>query len=97
MKKTAEIFWLTSVAGAGKTAISHSVAQRCDDEKIISSYFFFDRNDPKMLFSTIARNVADQDFEFRQQVADALDKKKSLVGASMSLHFAELISAPSRR
>jgi hypothetical protein len=66
-----------------------------------SSLFFFDRevsgrNDHITLFSTIVRNLADRNFEFLQQVADALDKK-SLVGASTSLYFAELILSPSRR
>jgi NACHT domain len=99
--RTAKIFLLTSVAGAGKTTIAHTVAQRCKEEQILSSPFFFDRevsgrNDPRMLFSTIARNLADQDPKFRQQVADALDREKSLVGASTSVHFAELILEPSR-
>jgi hypothetical protein len=50
-----------------------------------------------MLFSTIARNLADRNDDFAEQVADALSKTKSLVGASKSLHFAELILEPSRR
>jgi hypothetical protein len=101
--KTAEIFLLTSVAGAGKTAIAHTVAQRCDNlkERFFLSSFFFDqevsgRNDPMMLFTTIARDLADQNVDFARQVADALDKKKRLVGASTTLHFSELIVEPSR-
>jgi hypothetical protein len=101
VKKTAEIFLLTSVAGAGKTAIAHTITERCNSEKIHSSCFFFDqevsgRNDPKLLFSTTARDLADQNDDFAQQVAHALDKRKSLVDASSSLHFAELILGPSR-
>jgi NACHT domain len=101
VKTTAEIFLLTSVAGAGKTAIAHTIALCCNKENLLSSSFFFDRkvsgrNDPRMLFSTIARDLADQNNDFAQQVADALDKKKSLVGGSKSLHFAELILEPSR-
>jgi AAA ATPase domain len=99
--RTAEIFLLTSVAGAGKTTISHTVAQRCKNEKMLWSTFFFDRNvsgrnDPRMLFSTIARNLADQDSTFGQRVADAVDGEKSLVGASTSVHFADLILESSR-
>jgi hypothetical protein len=34
-----------------------------------------------------ARNLADQDSKFRQQIADALDKENSLAGATTSVHF----------
>jgi NACHT domain len=99
--KTAKIFLLTGVAGAGKTTIAHTVAQRSRDENVIFSCFFFDRevsgrNDPKMLFSTTARNLADQNDDFAQDVASGLDKNRSLVGGSMSFHFAELILKPSQ-
>jgi hypothetical protein len=32
---TAGILLLTSIAGAGETAIAHTVAQRCEDEDIL--------------------------------------------------------------
>jgi NACHT domain len=101
VKKTAEIFLLTGVAGAGKTAVAHTIALLCNKENLLSSSFFFDRevsgrNDPRMLFSTIARDLADQNNDFAQQVADALNERKSLVGGSKSVHFAELILEPSR-
>jgi len=54
---TARIFFLTSVAGAGKSTIAHTVAQRCHEERLLVSSFFFDRNftdRPKRLFSTVA-------------------------------------------
>jgi hypothetical protein len=50
-----------------------------------------------MLFSTMARNLADQNDDFAQDVVSALDKNKSLVAGSMSIHFAELILKPSQR
>jgi NACHT domain len=101
VKKSAEILLLTGVAGAGKTAIAHTFAKRCMDEEIISSFFFFDRSDanknnPRMLFSNISRDLADQNSDFRQQVAHALDNKKSLVEDATSLHFSDLILEPSR-
>src|SRR5258705_10573198 len=60
--KTAEILWLSDVAGAGKTAIAHTVAQHCASHGLLASSFFFDRNipdrrSPQKLFSTIARDL----------------------------------------
>jgi hypothetical protein len=97
----AQISLLTSVAGAGKSAIAHTVTLCCNEDNLISSSFFFDqevsgRNDSRMLFTMITCDLANQNDNFAQQVTDALNKKKSLIGASKSVHFAELILKPSR-
>jgi hypothetical protein len=44
----------------------------------------------------VQHDLADKSNDFAEQVADALDKTKSLVGASKSLHFAEPIFESSR-
>src|SRR6202042_323521 len=58
----AEILWLCEVAGAGKSAIAHTVARNCFYKGVLGSSFFFDRNipdrrTPVKLFSTIARDL----------------------------------------
>jgi hypothetical protein len=63
---SAEILWLSDVAGSGKTAIAHSVSQRCHDEGILGSSFFFNREIPvrnqlQKLFSTITRDLTELD------------------------------------
>ncbi|KDQ10771.1 hypothetical protein BOTBODRAFT_71924, partial [Botryobasidium botryosum FD-172 SS1] len=50
----AKIFCLTGVAGAGKSAIAHTVARRCYEEGLLVSSFFFsrdvaERNNPQKL------------------------------------------------
>jgi len=62
-EKTAGIFLLEDVAGSGKSAIAHTVAQRCRKHHILASSFFFNRDTPErrgpqLLFSTIARDLA---------------------------------------
>lgn len=57
---------------------------------------FFDgqvakKNRPKMLFSTIARNLADRDAGLRQRIVHAIETTKSLAGATISVHFRDLI------
>ena len=99
--KGAEIYFLTGGAGVGKTAIANTIAQRCQEEGLLMSSFFFDgqiagRNNPTMLFSTIARNLAEKNTALRKQIVYALEQTKSLAGASIPVHFAELILRTSR-
>ncbi|KZP07381.1 hypothetical protein FIBSPDRAFT_1053011 [Athelia psychrophila] len=39
------LFWLNAVAGAGKSAIAHTIAQALRSDGLLASSFFFDRND----------------------------------------------------
>jgi hypothetical protein len=99
--KRAEIYYISGAAGVGKTTIGHTVAQRCEEGGLLTSSFFFDgrvagRNSPAMLFSTIARNLADRNIVFRQEIVRALEERRSLAGATIHDHFRELILRPSR-
>lgn len=90
------VFWLSSVAGAGKTALTNTIAQRCQEQGILASSFFFDhavegRNNPKKLFSTIARELAGFSINLKACITDAIDKDRSLVSASISRQFGDLI------
>jgi tetratricopeptide (TPR) repeat protein len=98
--ETAQIFFLTSVAGAGKSAIAHSVAQRCHQERILASSFFFDRNitdRPSMLFTTIARHLAGHDAGLHRQISQAIELDQDLPTAPGPRQFQELILGPCRR
>jgi len=60
------IFFLSGVAGSGKSAIAHTVAQLFDQQERLGSSYCFDRADqvnrrPGNLLSTIALNIADLD------------------------------------
>jgi len=102
VKDTASIFCLTSVAGAGKSAIAHTVAQRCHIEGLLASSFFFNRevagrNEPKMLLSTIARDLAGRSKGLCEQISLAIESDRSLATASISRQFEPLILAPCQR
>jgi hypothetical protein len=95
--ETAQIFFLTSVAGAGKSAIAHSVSQRCYQERILAASFFFDRSvtdRPSMLFTTIARHLAGHDIGLHQQISQAIEHGQDLPTAPGPRQFKELILAP---
>jgi hypothetical protein len=100
--KSAEILWLTAVAGAGKSAIAHTVAQRCHEKGLLASSFFFDRetagrNTPQKLFSTIARDIANLNNDLAQQIGLVIEGDQSIATASPSRQFKELILDHCRR
>jgi AAA ATPase domain len=100
-REQAKIYYLYGVAGVGKTSIAHTIARHCDDEGFLMTSFFFDgqvaeKNRPKMLFSTMARNLADMHAGLRRQLVHAIEDTRSLAGATISVHFRELILKTSR-
>jgi hypothetical protein len=98
-KQPAKIFWLTSVAGAGKSVIANTIVRCCEEEGLLASSFFFDQDfperKPKMLFPMITRNIADLHGDFHKQITLTPDSKRALVGAPMLIHFEELVLKPS--
>ena len=61
--RDAFIMWLLGPAGAGKSAIAQSLAEKCNSLKILLASFFFFRTDParnhsRSLFATIAYQLA---------------------------------------
>lgn len=88
--------WLTDVAGAGKSAIAHTIAMRCHDEGILASCFFFDRevagrNGSQKLFSTIARDLAVLSADIAERIGFAVERDQSLATASPIRQFQELV------
>ena len=56
---TKPIFWLSGIAGTGKSTIAQTVAQYCRESGILGATFFFsrgdsDRTDPSRVFTSIA-------------------------------------------
>ncbi|KAF8316450.1 uncharacterized protein EI90DRAFT_3021583 [Cantharellus anzutake] len=90
---------LTAVAGAGKTSIALTLAERCanDEGVTLLLQFFFkagERSRPDFLFSGMARALADHDPVYRTFITSALRKDPSLSTASFTTQFKKLV-APS--
>jgi hypothetical protein len=95
----AEILWLCDVAGAGKSAIAHTVARNCFYKGVLGSSFFFDRNipdrrTPSKLFSTIARDLVRMSNDLVRHVSQILENDRSVASAGQSRQFDELILKP---
>lgn len=90
------VLLLTGVAGAGKSTLAHSVAQRCDDDKRLITSFFFDRevsnrNNPDHLISTIAVDMCRANQSISNRIASAIKENESLAYGPISRQFDQLI------
>ncbi|KAF7975811.1 hypothetical protein HWV62_8501 [Athelia sp. TMB] len=95
------ICWLKGVAGCGKSAILHSIAQALKRDGYLASAFFFSRdmasrNTAKSLFITLARDIASLSSRAAQDIAEVLEAEPSLVSAPLSRQFDALILGPCR-
>lgn len=91
-----------AVAGSGKSTISHSIAQLLQLEGLLASSFFFQRmvadaNTTRMLFTTIARDMANHHPTIGAAISTALESDIALTRAPLSRQFDALFSKPLSR
>ncbi|KAF7973900.1 hypothetical protein HWV62_14044 [Athelia sp. TMB] len=96
------VFWLEGVAGSGKTAIAHAVAQVLHRLGILASTFFFNRNvisrnNPQMLITTIARDVANRHPALAADISRVLEEELGLASAPITRQYEALILGPLQR
>ena len=93
---------LTAVAGSGKSAIAHSIARLYDGQQRLGSSYCFIRSDvtkrnPQNVFSTISRDLADHDPQFKSALWEIVKDNKALrTSASPSEQVEKLIIGPSK-
>ncbi|KAH7903424.1 hypothetical protein BJ138DRAFT_1193733, partial [Hygrophoropsis aurantiaca] len=97
--KTPRVMFLAGVAGSGKSAIAHTVAQIFHELKLLGSSFFFDQSKaavlhPGILFSTIARDLADLDPYFKIKLSEATQERAKRTTSSVSEQFEEFLVKP---
>ncbi|KAF8320175.1 uncharacterized protein EI90DRAFT_3132116 [Cantharellus anzutake] len=94
------VMLLTAVAGAGKTSLTHSVAEKCANGGMLLLSFFFkagEQSRPDHLFSGMARSLAAHDPTYRTSVISALKKDPTLATAPFTMQFIKLVAEPLRR
>jgi len=99
--QNAVILWFYGPAGAGKTAIAHNIAERCDLEDLLLASFFFSRSDParsnsKSLITTIAYQIAINIPGTREKIVAAIERDPLIFTRSMEAQVVSLIVEPLR-
>jgi len=99
--QNAVILWFYGPAGAGKSAIAHKIAERCELEKLLLASFFFSRSDParsnsKSLIATISYQIAINIPGTREKVVAAIERDPLILTRSLEAQVAALIFEPLR-
>ncbi|KAJ7181556.1 hypothetical protein C8R43DRAFT_869456, partial [Mycena crocata] len=96
---TCSMRWLYGPAGAGKSAIMQSLFQRLQVDGRLGAGFCFKRGHPtrgntKVLFATLAYQLALQNSVLEGSISQAVRKDTSIVGRSMDAQLQALIVKP---
>ncbi|KIJ52844.1 hypothetical protein M422DRAFT_242776 [Sphaerobolus stellatus SS14] len=87
---------LLGPAGAGKSAIAHSIAHKFEDLGCLGSSFFFIRGDQdrylKLYLPTLARDLADRDLHIKKSLGSVLKKTSLLKTDDLGDQFEHLIA-----
>ena len=99
--QNAVILWFYGPAGAGKSAIAHNIAKRCELEKLLLANFFFSRSDParshsKALITTISYQIAINIPGTREKVVAAIERDPLILSRSLEAQVSALIVEPLR-
>jgi hypothetical protein len=98
-KKGLPVLWLHGPAGAGKSAIMRTLAERLADAGRLGGSFFFKRGhatrgNAQKLFATIAYQLALRVPRLKSRISQMVEDDPSSVGRLMSVQMQSLIVAP---
>ncbi|GKZ50598.1 hypothetical protein AbraIFM66951_003860, partial [Aspergillus brasiliensis] len=93
------IFWLSGVAGTGKSTISRTVARKLQERELLGASFFFKRGDgdrgkASRFITTIAKQFMVALPQLRQGIATALESNPMITSKSLKEQFDHLLLEP---
>ncbi|KAF9053286.1 hypothetical protein BJ165DRAFT_852698 [Panaeolus papilionaceus] len=93
------ITWLNGPAGAGKTAIARSLAERCEEAGILAASFFFwrsdlERSDEKRLIPTLAYQLCLSIPLLRPFVEQSITNDPAIFSKTLTRQLSALILVP---
>ena len=96
------ILWLYGAAGAGKSAIAHTLAEICQMDGLLLATFFFwktapERSNIDRFMATIAYQIACAIPAIRQLIETVVDADPMIFQQSVDVQLAKLIIEPIRR
>jgi len=94
-----QVFWLSGVAGAGKSTIAQTIAQHYADYDQLGASFFCSKSDAdcsnaNMIFPTIAHQLGLFYPTFGERVSEVLAKDPHLLSSLKSVQLEKLIVKP---
>jgi NACHT domain len=96
---TRRIFWLSGLAGTGKSTIARTVAQENYDRKRLGASFFFSRGggdvgNASKFFTSIAVQLANNVRPLRRYICEAIMERGDIASQSLRDQWRQLILGP---
>jgi type II secretory pathway predicted ATPase ExeA len=96
------IFWLTGMAGTGKSTISRTVADLFKKMGLLGATFFFksdeaDRGNARRFFSTIAKQLMASNRQLAPSIAKAIQDDADMSTKALAQQFEKLLLQPLSR
>ncbi|PVH67593.1 hypothetical protein DL98DRAFT_443228, partial [Cadophora sp. DSE1049] len=93
------IFWLSGLAGTGKSTISRTIARRYSELKRLGASFFFSRGGGDVshagkFFTSLAVQLADAVPSLQTHICDAVRKRSDIANLSLLDQWRELVIRP---
>jgi len=93
------IFWLSGLAGTGKSTISRTVARRYSEQKRLGASFFFSRGGGDVshagkFFTSLAVQLADAVPSLQTHICDAVRERSDIANLSLLDQWRELVVRP---
>jgi len=96
--KAPSVYWLTGLAGLGKTTIAYTICEKLKSAGIPSVSFFcsrqLDSKNSKLLITTICRDLAELFSSFASELLPVLESNSKIVHAWLPLQMEELFANP---
>ena len=96
--KAPSVYWLTGLAGLGKTTIAYTICEELEKAGIQFVSFFcsrqLDSKDSKLLITTICRDLAELFSSFASELLPVLEGDSKIVHAKLQLQMEKLLSSP---
>jgi len=96
--KAPPVYWLTGLAGLGKTTIAYTICELLDEARLPFASFFcslqLDSRNSKLLVTTLCRDLAELYKPYAANVLSTLETNSKVVDARLRIQIDELLAKP---
>jgi len=96
--KAPSVYWLTGLAGLGKTTIAYTICKLLEDAGMPFASFFcslqLDSKNSKLLITTLCRDLAELFSSYASEVLPVLESNSKIVDAELHQQIDELLAKP---
>ena len=96
--KAPSVYWLTRLAGLGKTTIAYTICEWLEEDNVPFTSFFclrqLDSKNSKLLITSLCHNLAELFLSYASEVLPILESNPSIVYAKLCGQIDELLAKP---